>query len=447
MKKHTKTPTFIRKAVLLSVIIFTTLYSCKKDGELYPKFNEENLAVSFTDTFTIETQIVRDDSILSTNVSYNPFGIYNDSIFGLAAASIYSQLTLSGANVNFGNNPIIDSVVLTLKYQGDTAFYGNLFTPFSMEVYELDAALDQTSYYSNNTVAYSNLLGNKTFTAYITDSVQVIDNGDTIWYDPHLRVPLSNTFGQQLLDAGANTELITDNDELLGLFNGFYITSSTNVNNSTLAKGEGGIVYFDINSSLSTLTLYYHNDTDTASYSFIMNSESKMFNYFEHNYTGTDIENHLLGTNYDSTVTYIQAMGGLKTMITIPHIKELAKIENVVINKAELVLSVPEYSIMANHKTVSNAILTGINDEGSAIFLADYFEGLTFFGGAYNSDDKTYTFNISKHLQQLLNNVEEEDYGLYFMATKTAITANRTVIASPKHPSLKMKLNITYSKP
>jgi hypothetical protein len=438
-----------RKALMLSVIFFTALFSCKKDGELYPKFNSENLVVSFTDTFSIDTRVVRADSINTYNVSSNLLGIYNDSIFGLNSASFYSEITLSGANVSFGNNPIIDSVVLSLKYKDVAAFYGSFSQPMNVNVYELSNQMSATEYYSNQDIDLvdpNNPIGNFNDSIYMGTSVKIISNQDTIEYDPHMRIRLNDSFGQNILNEGKSPAIITDNNELKGIVNGLYITPSSTVNNSSLQKGEGVIVYFDVNSSLSTVTLYYHNDTDTTSYSFLMNSESKKYNRFDHNYVGTDIEKHLNNTsNLDTTVTYVQAIGGVKTKIEIPNIKELSKIDNVIINKAEIVFPLKDNSD-ATLQAIQTMVLTGINESGNAVFLIDNFEGSDYFGGTIDPINKTYSFNIARHIQQLINN-PEQDYGLYLMSTGSAISANRSVLNSAKHPTNKIKLNITYSKP
>lgn len=433
---------------MLSVLFLTVFYSCKKDGELYPQFNDENHTVNFVDTLTIETSLVKDDSIRTDIASYNLIGLYNDSVFGLASSSVFTEVTLSGANINFGNNPIIDSLVLSLKYQGPTSFYGNLLTSQTFNVFELSEELTKDEYYSNDSISFGASVGSISFTPFVNDSVKniIINGSDTVDYEPHLRIPINNTLGQQLLNLGAGSNTIASNSDLKSVLKGFYISPSQSVYSSSLNKGDGAIIYFDFNSSLTTLTLFYHNDTDTNSYSFIINSESKKFNRFEHNYTNTDIANHLAGSNFDSTLTYIQAMGGVKTKINIPYIKTLKNNDNnIVINKAELVFSLSDGS-NETYSHVESTSLTGINEEGSAVFLVDNFEGTDYFGGSYDYDTRSYTFNISRHIQQLITS-EEEDYGLYFMATGTAISANRSIINSAKHSSSPLKLKITYSKP
>jgi len=436
-----------RKALMLSVIFFTTLFSCKKDGELYPEFNSENLVVSFTDTLSISTKVLRNDSINTFNVSSNLLGIYNDSIFGLSSASFYSELTLSGANVNFGNNAVIDSIVLSLKYNSPLDFYGELFTPMDINVYELSEEISGDEYNSAQDINYNPTpIGNFNDTLYITNPVTVINNQDTTSYDPHLRIRLNDAIGQTILNAGDDGQTISNNDAFKSFFKELYISPYSTVTSSTLQKGKGAIVYFDVNSSLSTVTLYYHNDSDTTSYSFIMNSESKKFNRFDHNYAGTDVEKHLNNTiDLDSTLTYVQSIGGVKTKIEIPNIKDLAKIENIIINKAEIVFPLEDNS-NATLQAIQTLALTGINESGDAVFLIDNFEGIDYFGGTLDAENKTYSFNIARHIQQLINN-PEEDYGLYLIATGSAVSANRSILKSAKHPTSKIKLNITYSKP
>jgi len=436
---------YTRKALLLSVLFLMVLMSCKKDGELFPEFNNENLTIHFTDTLNIVTTLLKDDSIRTDIAGANLLGIYNDSVFGPASASFYTEITLAGSNVNFENNAVIDSVVLSMKYVGVNSLYGSIVAPMNIEVYRLTQQLTASAYYSNDILTYNPTpLGSLSFLPNLTDTVQVTQNGSTTWQAAHIRIPLSNTFGQEILDAGKDANVIANNTDLKALVNGLYITPSTNVTNTTLSKSEGAILYLDMNSSLSTLTVFYSNDNGSEkSYSFIINSESKKFNHFEHNYTGTEIEKQLTNVANDSTLTYVQAMGGVKTKLMIPNLKNLSSDGKIIVNKAEIIFPVSE--IGDNLASIPTLALTGINANNEATFLIDYFENAAYFGGTYNASNKTYTFNISRHIQDLINN-NTVDYGMYLIATGSSIQANRSVLNSFKHPSNKIKLNITYSK-
>lgn len=432
----------MRKAITLSAIFFLIgLFSCKKDGELKPDFDDGGLAISFVDTFSVTTQVVREDSLRTDLSVYNLLGLYHDPIFGPTSASIYTQVLLTGVNVDLeSSTSTLDSIVLTLDYE---VLYGDTAAPMSINVYELSTDLNNSNeYYSNShTPHYSTPIGSLTFTPNLDDSVSIgFDNSKKI---PHLRVKLSNTFGQSIMNGdiqGSND--MVDNSTFTSFMKGLYITTVDSVNNTSLASGQGSILSFDMNSSLSTVTIYYN---DTSKYDFTINSEGVKYNRFDHNYTGTDIEVHLNNSiTKDTTVTYVSSMAGVKTRLDIPNIKDITSNGTVVINKAEIVLTVENGSEGNFDDPVSSMSLVGIDENGDAFFIPDFFEGLDHYGGDYDEDTKTYTFNISRHINDLIYHTN--NYGMYIIANGSAISADRSVLGSEKNSISELKLNITYSK-
>ena len=87
--------------------------------------NENNyIGVLRTDTTEIVCYSYLDDSIGTKNVSYALLGSSLDPVFGLTQAGFYTQFHLSTAGHNFGESPILDSIVLQLcvsNYYGDTS--------------------------------------------------------------------------------------------------------------------------------------------------------------------------------------------------------------------------------------------------------------------------------------------------------------------------------------
>lgn len=431
---------FTRKVALLSALFFLSIAvffnSCKKDGELIPEFDSGNANVMKTDTFTILTSLVKEDSIRTDVSIYNLLGIYNDPIFGPTASSFYTQATLNGLNVDFGAGAVLDSAVLTLAYNG---IYGDSNAVISINVYEVTEQMSTSEgYYSNQRLAFDNTpIASTTFSPKIADSVLVAFEGGNV--APHLRINLGNTFGNKIF-AESGTSNMATNANFTQFFKGFYLTTTDSVQNTSLSSGQGAIAYFNTNSSLSTLTIYYN---DTSKYDFIINSESAKYNRFDHNYTGTDVEAQLLGGG-DSTVSYIQTMAGVKTKIEVPHIKGLIKDGEVVINKAELIVTI-ENGTDVNYPTIPMLTIVSIDNNGQSVFLPDFFEGLDFFGGALNSTEKTYTFNLPRHVHNMIYDSGSNN-GMYLVATGQSITANRSVITTHKNQIAKLKLNITYTK-
>src|SRR5690606_23305484 len=126
--------------------------------------------------------------------------------------------TLAGTNVSFGQNAILDSAVLSLKYLNEAAFYGNILTPMSINVFQLSEQLIKSEYYSNEDLtSNSTPLGSLTFTPLTNDSTKIISNGDTIKVAPQVRIRLDDAFGQSIIDLGKNSNTISDNQVIKNL--------------------------------------------------------------------------------------------------------------------------------------------------------------------------------------------------------------------------------------
>jgi hypothetical protein len=437
----------LRKAFFLSAIFFLTLlFSCKKDGELSPNFDNGNLAINYVDTFSITTSVEREDSLRTDGLLLNMVGLYNDPIFGPVSSSIYTQVLLTGVDLSFGTiTTLVDSAVLTLDYVG---LHGNTATSMTVNVFELDDNLDKDiDYYSSNSSAYKpTSIASLNYTPnMIPDSFDI--GFDTIRRKSHLRIKLDNTFGDAIL--GATPSQLSDDESFTNFMKGFYITTSETVNNTTLSQSDGSIAYFDMNSELSTLTLYYD---DTSSYSFTINTSAEKYSYFAQNYTGTDVEAHLNNDNankFDS-LTYVSSMAGVKTKIELPTIQDLYKDGPVVINKAEIIFTVEQNSELPNDAIDETIYLVGIDVDGNQIILADNNSTIesdpAHFGGTYDSGTKSYTFNISRHLHQILTSTTP-NYGMYLVSSSAKTEANRVVLGSgKKNGAYKARLEITYSK-
>jgi hypothetical protein len=427
----------LRKILFLSAIFFLSLaFSCKKDGKLTPDFENGDLSISFTDTFSLNTVVIQEDSLRTDLSNLNLIGLYNDSIFGPVSSSIYTQILLTGVNVDFNNSisdpALLDSLVLTLDYQ---ALYGDATSPMTVEVYKLSAPLyADTNYYSNSFSARElTPIATTTFTPNLNDD---------------LRIKLSSSYGDSLIFHSP----YIDNTAFSSIFNGFYITVKDSVTGTTIPQGSGSIAYFDLNSSNTKLSLYYHHNSLEKSgpvqYDFLIGAEGVKFSHFNHNYSGTDVESHLNNTPIkDTTVVYVSTMAGVKTKIDIPNITDLIKDGSVTINKAELTFTI-ENGSDGNFAEVPPSIsLVGIDAAGSPLFLPDFFEGTDHYGGILSDDGlfKTYTFNISRHLHQIAYSLIS-DYGMYLIANSSSTSANRVVIGSEKSSVYKIRLEITYSK-
>lgn len=441
MKKVHTTTFYMRKVALLSAIFFlgASIPSCKKDSNLVPGFEENNANVRFTDSLIVTATTINEDSILSNKTAKALIGSYTDSIFGTVTASYYTQISMIGSNLDFGNlaNLTVDSIVLVLKYDN---YYGTKDQQ-TFEVLEVIESFDEEkAYFSKDTLSVDNMvIGTKSFQPSL-DSVLVGLNNQTA----QLRIQLDKSFGQKLLDeSGTSTYL--DNEMFQEFFKGFHIRP-TALNGVGLPRG--ATCYLEPVSSTSGLFLYYTDNSgiipEAKSYRFEINSGDQRFNNFKHDYSNTIIEQALNKTISDTSITFIQAMSGVKTHLRMPNLQSIiADGKKKIINQAELVIPAVEGAY--TEQGIANKLLAiAADSSGLGVFIPDQFIGSEYYGGEYDEIEGTYTFNITRHVHQLINN-NRTDYGMILLVSGSAVNSERVIIRKQSNNLEGIKLNLTYS--
>ncbi|MCB9195774.1 MAG: DUF4270 family protein [Flavobacteriales bacterium] len=433
-----------RIAVMLSASFFITgilLSSCtKKDNELglglHP--DEDLVGLSYIDTFSLITYSVVSDSIVTDELSSgNLLGSYVDPQLGKAEASIYTHIRLEGA-VDFTpdggtlSDIVLDSAVLYLDITG---FYGYLDEQ-TFEVYQVtEDFFEDSSYYSNSTLN--------------TDAVDLVESGmgSITPNGTLLSIPLSLTnFAQPIVDQ-SGTGVLDGNDgdgEFIDWFKGLHIK----VKNTSQSAGEGGILYLDLESTDSKITLYYRDtlgnssEHDTLEFDFNINSSCARFTNFQQDYTGTMVEQILIDSTLGQELFFSQTMGGVRAKIDIPYLINILDSGDVVINKAELVLPIQYYPGDPYYPS-DIFYLVMENEDGTISFIPDYSDSP---GGNFDDDESSYTFNITRYYNQLISG-EITAGPLTILSTGNGVSANRVVFNGPETILKdKPKVVVTYSK-
>jgi hypothetical protein len=431
---------------ILILILAFFIASCDKEDhnvglEIQPP--DDKLSVVSTDTTTVTaySQIV--DSVKTDETSVTLLGSLLDPVFGKSTACFYSQFRLSETAFSFGTNPVADSLILTLKYKDH---YGDTNAVMTVRVYELAEQIHiDSQYYSNQSVAVKEtLLGQKTFTPDFRNDVIV--GTDTL--DPHLRInlgTLSAELSTKLLNAPADS--MASSTSFLNYFYGLYIAAEP-------ANSGGIMIYLDLMSSLSEMTLYYHNDAgDSLSYQYLINSNCARFGHYAHDYTLASSEfkaqvidkDTALGKNF----CYEQALGGVKTFLRFPYIKNYYSSGKIAVNEARLFLSC--YETDPELGVSSTLVLVKKNSEGGYDITNDQLQGEGYFGGYYDKNLNGYWFRITSTVQDLMRS-DDPDYGLEVYVSGGSVNASRVILngTSPQLPSSpedRMKLIITYTTP
>lgn len=424
--------------IIYLITLALTILSCSKEPDLIGLDlipSGDLIDHDIIDTSTVIAYTVREDSLRTDEVmSYNLLGSINDQRFGRTTASIYTNYRLPVTKIKFGTNPVLDSAVLTIVYKG---IYGDSLYQHDIQVFELSDTLDfDTTYFSTSTRPRSPvLIGQATF----IPNLKAADSVNNAYVAPHMRITLTPEFARRIMSSDSAT--LSSNTKFGKAFKGLYITS-TNAN----TPGTGAIMYVDLQANDSKLRLYYHNSADTTHVDFRINANSSRFNHYDHfGYQGANplLLQQLAGdTTSGNQKLFIEGMGGTKLKVRLPYISDLLKDKKIAINEALLVMESDEPSPI--FKTPSLIVVRKLTSEGKYETLPDENLATNFIGGMPDKNN-TYTFRITRYVQQRLLNPDAPDYGLMLLVSGSSLSSNRAVFKGPGAPAGKMKLVVYYT--
>ena len=383
-----------------------------------------------------------EDSVKTDESAKSLFGSINDPVFGNTTIDFASQFRLQ-FYPDFGENPVTDSIKLFLSYR---LIYGDTITSQKIRVYELESGLDiDADYYQNvdlKSMASTQLLGETEYTPVV--------ELDTIYADTlyqFISIPLDISLAEKLINADSSQMI--NNDVFLEFFKGLYIESEK-------ATGEGGTIFTLEAASNddfqgSAIVLYYNNDgnmalelPDTLSMPYIISEFSARVNRITHDYAGTPFEANMNSGLEQDSLIYIQSTGGLQSKIFIDDLTHWQDSTNTAINKAELIFQVDTIaSDKDNFAPPKQLLFTVVDESGDEFLPIDYVFSPSFYGG-YLYEDYTYRFNITQHLQQMIEG-QAENYG-FFLTTAQKNSEAKRVVLKGSTSETGIKMIITYSK-
>lgn len=401
-------------AVMACIGGFAILTGCKRPvTEIGTSLQEDGdlLGLTTTDTLSLDMVTVREDSLETDKLSTAVLGQAYFPGFGYHRGSFATQLRLSAPDIDFGENPVVDSVFLQLIYTGDA--FGQLGEAF-VDVYALTDSLSYDSaYFSNQVPAYDPVnLTDANFQPVPLDPLQPIYVGDDT-LAPQVRVYLDDAFGQALLEK--DPAVYASNDAWIEHFPGLYVKTS----GGAFGTSAVGV---DIVNGVSGMRLFYHNDTDTLEYAFGINALSARVNLFDHQWEG-DLEPF-----NDPAVTEIPGDAGLhvfsgsgaKVKMVMPDLAFLKDDPETVINKAELWLPVQEDPHAGRFNRPADLFVLTKNAAGDFVSTPDQTSGAVNINGAFDAVRNAYRFTLTSTMQQHLNGTLPSDE-LYIVSSRGGI--------------------------
>lgn len=387
-----------------------------------------------TDTFSLFTYSIIEDSTETKNASNVLLGSYVDPKFGKVEASIYTEFRLPGLNPDFGDPSLIsiDSFVLALEYVG---YYGDLSAQ-NFEVYELLDSIENDSevkYYqfsslptqSSNWVAAGQ--GN-----IVPDPINdAIIAGAAV--NPQLRIHLDTMRAWNFINESSNNpSTFASNPAFQDFFKGLKITT----NNSNQTSGKGAILYFNINNNAaSKLTIYFKQAGVSKTYDFTINSNCADFSQVTHTQDNTPVSALLADSTLGQNAFYAQA-NKLRAMVKIPGLDALPS--NIIIHRADLLLPV---QFQTGYRYKPGARVTA----ASKLAATDAHYTSLGIAGLYSESNKRFDLDIRAYVQSLVNG-KLENTGivispLFFRNSAERIVFNGSQTTNKKAP----KLVVTYT--
>lgn len=430
------------------VLIITALTSCEKQSsigvEVLPSgdlITTKNVIQKNIRSFTFS-----EDSIRTDEASNSLLGSFTDSVFGNTTIGFASQFRLYGFP-DFGrNNPQPDSISLYLYYR---IIYGDTITKQRFNVFELKSSIDPDESYRQNvdlkSMAYDKLLGQIEYTPRIK-----LDTTSKDTFYQLINIPLDFSLAEKLFYA--DSLMLTNNDIFLEFFKGLYIETE-----KQHARG-GAILSLETAASGSfrgsAVALYYHNDSLKSKLDvnkdsvllmpYIISSFSARVNNITHDYTETPFYHNLNSETTEDSLIYVQAMGGLKSRIIIDGLSSWKDSVNIAINKAELIFQIDTVASQIKKYPPPNKLLfTVVDENGKEILPKDYVFSPSFYGGGLRKN-YTYHFNITQHLQEIIDG-KTGNYGFFLTPAQKNNEANRVILKGSTSKT-GIKLIITYSK-
>ena len=452
MKKFLAKVAFLRNwenPFYLFFCLFTlglaTLNSCNKNNTFGLEINPESQLISVfqLDTFDIHTFTVLSDSIRTDELNGpSPLGNYVDPIFGNVNSSIYTQIRLEQSydfRPDHGDldSIVVDSVILYLTLNG---FYGDI-NPQTIRVEQLNEEIfKDSSYYSNTSISSNTTDLSLGLTVKSDPMLPGFFAGEPV-NKSVLNIPLDpQLFAQPIINESGNTTLNGNDEdgEFLSWFFGLKISASTATN--------GGLYYIDMTDSYTRIRLFYRDTTgnetehDTLDFDFNINSNCAFFHHVEHDYNNTIIEDALI--NNENNQFFVQSLAGVNGRMFIPGFDSL-RTQNIMVNRAEVILPFEDYAYDEFLAPVS--LFLSRKKDTTDEFLPDLFEGN--LGGGYNNTSKNYSFNITRHVNELIADSTLVNDTIKILPSGNGVSANRVILNGMNSiKKNKAKAVITYTK-
>jgi hypothetical protein len=395
----------IRLATFASLVFFVT--SCLEDptkigNSLLP--GSDFVAIKSIDTLSARSYTMVTDSVRTDNPSSSFLGYLFDDYFGTTTAEFVSQVRLSKA---WDDQPfVVDSVKLFLHLLDVKG--GGAGIPHRIKISEIaDEIYTDHPYYSNTPV---NLTG------FEVADIEL----------PQLKADTINNIGVMLPGNGIEfgnyilrdtTQLFYSNTQpdFRAFFKGllFQMEPDADPLLISLSVAPNSLGYYS-----NYFAIFYHDPDGLAKQYFLIldaTNKNAAFNRFSFNFsTATaDLKINHINDGYRDTLSYVQALNGAFTKISIPGLASLksdAYFKNIAVNRARL--TVPAF-FDGIHYVISTApspiYIRYETTQGNKYLVPDFNLDSyhSFYDGTLDTLNYVYNFNLAAFVQKYFSDTAD----------------------------------------
>lgn len=430
--------------VIVLLLLSLLCFSCNKEDQTIGigMLPDSDLLTTAVDSSTIITmQTLADDSTRSTLVTYM-LGENSDAMFGKTRASYATRLYIQSMVMDMSEYKL-DSACFNIAKSAKYV-YGDTTVAQKFSVYELTQPItvaDCKNYEQTGAKpAWTFSDANK-----ICD-IQVPAYKDTLrTYSCKLATDFAASLFSKIKECTKTDTSLQYVDSLfIKKFNGIYVTTKdnqfNNVNSVIVHSLPGITFYLSGKDTTTTLTLAPSPQPyDEALKTDPSQIYLQAINFFEHDYSGTDIT-----LNTESNTAYVQGFMGTKAKVTFSDLERWRKAvdhntpsdSTIVINSAKLYLPIKKYDTWNQYLPLNFRVY----DETKKPHKLVYSTVST------TEDSTNFIFNIHSFLITLYNGATKADNYSYEIAVpENNAYGNMFVLDGTTDPK-KLKLVITYTK-
>jgi hypothetical protein len=409
---------------LLPILGAFSFISCKDDNllglELQPDGQFDSIAV--VDSFTVSAFTLLGER-QRTDEAQSFLGKVNSPIFGSTESALILNFSMITGNtqVDFTGYSV-ESVTLHLR---PNKVYGDPNESVPVEVFELNQQIyKDSSYYSDFApslkpvlIGSANLSSGKQISA--TDSITI--EGEKEAYQ--FLIPLELAVGE-FLKKGLEDSITQDIKSFQSYFYGLMLK----VQDGYLPTGDGAIYSMALLTGESSIRVKVTNGTETEYINYPLTSLCARVNQFTHDYAGSLTESYLNNGSKNDDLIFVQGLSGTKAEVYFPGLYQFGVANNSAIAKATL-----EFQLADNQPATlghsKQLYLLEIESDGSESLTLDYIYSKTRAGGRFDDDINGYTFDITRHVQRIVDEAQfgrDVNYGLRLHAQVPVLNGNDT---------------------